>query len=172
MMTSRGIPRPQAERQARHECGIPEPIVTSGLVQVIGEPLTFPIRLTLPWSALCSDNDRKRPIIVMIGGKPFPRMAMTAEYKLARGKVVEIGRKVMSGFPALAMPLGIYARVWVPDERLHDVVNFAKGVHDALEKIVYVNDKWLHRSLWERQGVDVDAPRAEIEIAPLSAGCQ
>ncbi len=129
--------------------------------------IALPLRFTLPWSALCSDNERKRPIVVMVKGKPSPRMAMTAEYKAARTKVIDIARDMMHGSPALAMPLAIHARVYVPDERLHDVVNFAKGVNDALEKIIYVNDKWLHRSLWERAGVDVDAPRAEIEISAL-----
>lgn len=30
--------------------------------------------------------------------------------------------------------------------------------HDALETVVYSNDKWLYLATWRRAGVDVDAP--------------
>ncbi len=74
----------------------------------------------------------------------------------------------MHGFNPLAMPLSLRARVYLPDNRPgHDVANFAKCCHDGLERAVYVKDEWLHRIAWERAGVDIDGPRAEIEIAPL-----
>ncbi len=69
----------------------------------------------------------------------------------------------------LNIPLTLHACVYVPDERPHDVCNFAKCCHDALQRIVYTNDGRLYATYWERSGVDVDAPRAEITIrlAPL-----
>lgn len=171
-LIAKGVPHEKA-RVAAGFLASPVTVATTETVAAFLLPkLEFPIRLTLPWSALCSDNERERASLTTRNGRPVPTKVMSVRYKLARTKVVAIGRKAMGGFPALAMPLAITARVWVPDERLHDVVNFAKGVNDGLEQVVYTNDKWLHRSLWERAGVDVDAPRAEIEIAPLSAGCR
>jgi Holliday junction resolvase RusA-like endonuclease len=73
----------------------------------------------------------------------------------------------MDGRPAAACPLRLEARVYVPDNRVHDVVNFSKCVHDALKGTVFTDDQWLHDVRWIRAGVDVDAPRCELTITPL-----
>jgi Holliday junction resolvase RusA-like endonuclease len=128
---------------------------------------TFPIRIELPWSALCSDNFREAGSLRMRGGKPYPAKVLTARYKAAKDKARYIAGGVMAGFVALSMPLQLHALVYAPNASLHDICNFAKCCHDALEKIVYVNDAQLHRVVWERVGVDVDRPRAEITVSPL-----
>ena len=129
--------------------------------------LDFPIRIVLPWSALCSDNEHEVGAIVMRGGKPYPRKKLTARYKAARDKTEDIARQVMAGFAPLAQPLALHAKVYVPDEHTRDVCNFAKCCHDAFERIVYTNDAWLYDTRWTRFGVDVDRPRAEITVSPL-----
>jgi len=137
----------------------------------VGPELRFPIRITLPWSALCSDNVREKASLIYVKGKPTPRKLMTAMYRLARAKVVAHARAAMTVegtvFLPLTMPVALVARVYVPDERIHDVCNFSKGVHDAIQHIVIVNDSQLYDTRWVRAGVDVDRPRAELEITAL-----
>lgn len=140
------------------------PPETAGYVQVVGAPLLFPICLTLPWSALISENRR----FASRGSRIF----MTAPYKAARATAKKIGLAAMTAsdgklFPPLARPLALVARVWFPDNRIHDAPNFAGATHNALKKIVFADDAWLHDVRWIRAGVDVDAPRAEIDIRPL-----
>lgn len=126
-------------------------------------PLVLPLLLTVPWSALVSDNDKYAP--ALRGTKPV--IILTERYRKAKQRVQEVARDVVRGAP-LAIPLALHARVWVPDNRPgHDVCNFAKCCHDALEGIVYVRDEWLHDPRWTRAGVDVDRPRAEIRITPF-----
>lgn len=129
--------------------------------------LAFPLHLTLPWSSLCSDNFREAASLTLRGGKPFPRKVLTARYKAARDAVREIAKGIVGDALAVECPLHLRALVYVPDARPHDVCNFAKGVHDALEGIVYRNDRWLYRVQWERAEIDVDRPRAELTITPL-----
>lgn len=126
----------------------------------------FPIRLTIPWSGLVSDNKKYAPAYTRGGS---PRLVLQHDYREAKKKAARIARTVMAGRePIDAVPLELYARVWVPDRRRgHDTANFAKCLCDALEGIVYANDEWLHRTVWERAGVDVDRPRAEVEIRPF-----
>lgn len=163
-LIAQGVPRDKAERAAG--CSVTNPDI-GVLADSLRPQIHFPLLLTLPWSSLCSDNEREKASLTWIGDKPVPRKILGAQYKTARGKVREIAQKAVGDAVNVMIPLSLHARVYVPDERLHDVCNFAKGVHDALEGIVYANDRWLHRVLWERAGVDVDAPRADVEIRPL-----
>lgn len=124
--------------------------------------LTLPITIVLPWSALCSDNIRHT-----IGGGPRPQLVLEARYRQAKQKTATIARAVVGDVRAVAFPLALHARVYVPDNRVHDCGNFRKGITDALASIIYANDKQLYRETWERAGVDVDAPRAEILISDM-----
>lgn len=165
-----GVGREAAERQARIECGIPDHL--NEVVFTLDNPIiTLPFRFTLPWSALCSDNTReKASLIRLASGEVAPRKILDARYKLAMKKTQEIVRKLVADCAPLAIPLALHARVYVPDERLHDCCNFAKCCADSLERIIYTNDKWLHRSTWERMGVDGDAPRADLTISRYLEG--
>lgn len=146
----------------------PEQRVAGGeAVDVQRAPISFPIRIVLPWSALCSDN-RKYGAVLM-GGKP--KLIHTAEYRTAKQKARKVAHEAMTvdgvRVPPISRPLSLHARVFMPNKMVHDSCNFSKCAHDAFEHVVYDLDAWLHRVTWERGGVDVDAPRAEIEIAPL-----
>jgi hypothetical protein len=122
--------------------------------------ISWPVRLLLPWSYLVSDNQRHG----IINGK----LLLTSAYRRGKGLVRDLARAKLGEVEPANVPLALTARVWVPDEiRAHDVCNFAKAVHDALEGVVYTKDRWLYRVEWERAGVDVDAPRCELTITPI-----
>lgn len=117
-----------------------------------------PIRLTFPLRALCPDNRKYG----MLGGRPI----LTKRYRNAKRETAQRAGAQYRG-PALLGPLALLARVWFPGED-GDATNFAKGAHDALQGVVYVNDRQLHRATWERAGIDRRAPRVEITIAPYT----
>lgn len=123
-------------------------------------PIGWPVALRLPWSVLVSDNRRY--------GVIEGRMLATAEYRQAKAKIRALASDAMGAAAPTKAPLRLIARVFVPDNRPHDCGNFRKLVTDALEGVVYVNDRQLHDEQWIRAGVDVDAPRAVITITPLA----
>jgi Holliday junction resolvase RusA-like endonuclease len=137
-------------------------------VEIVGPVLAYPIRLTLPWSHLVSDN-RKYGATIR-GGKP--KLLITEEYRAAKAATQKKAREAMTvdghRFDPIGKPLAFTGRVFVPDARTHDVCNFAKCCLDSLEKIVVANDRWFYEVHWMRAGVDVDAPRAEIEVRPIA----
>ena len=151
-LVAQGVPRAKAERVA----GAQSPIAAAGEEDLVvftmpdPAPLRFPLRLELPWSALVSDNKRHGAILTTVGPtrKPIPKLIMGAEYRAAKGKVMAIARDRVAGADPTTDALRLEARVWVPNTRLHDVCNFAKAVHDALTKIVYVDDSQLHDTRW------------------------
>jgi hypothetical protein len=130
--------------------------------------IVWPLRFTLPWSHLVSDNCRFAAGTERRGGG----LLLTTDYRRCRGLIRDKVRDLL-GHPApspVAIPLRLEARVWVPDEaRAHDVCNFAKAVHDSLQGVVVTNDRWLWDTRWIHAGADVDAPRAELTITPLPA---
>jgi Holliday junction resolvase RusA-like endonuclease len=158
-----GIPKEKAHWQAMQECGLHD--ATTARAPTYRAPLpspppsAWPLRITLPWSTLVSDNARYTV--------HYGRLHLTKPYRAARKAIRHRVRDLMGGTLPVEFPLRLEARVWVPDRRLHDCCNFAKGVADALEKHVYTSDKWLYEVHWIRAGVDVDAPRAELRITPL-----
>ena len=176
-----GFSRETAEREARrqlvYESGpaslvrvsdpTPAPALSEKTIAISDRPILFPLELTLPWSALCSDNNRSTATIVQKGGRLTPLLCLTGPYREAKAKSRKIARDATAGAEPVAIPVRLEALVWVPDNRPHDVPNFAKCAHDAFSKVVYVDDKWLYESRWIRAGVDVDRPRAEITITPI-----
>lgn len=162
-----GVPPEKARWQARQECGLADPTTArtpsypARVVTPAPATIAWPVRLSLPWSALVSDNDR----YTVHGG----RLHLTKPYRAARKAIKKRAGDLMAGAAPVGVPLRLEARVWVPDERPHDCCNFAKGVADALQHVVYTTDRWLYDTRWIRAGVDVDAPRAEILITPHAA---
>lgn len=173
LVSQHGVLLENAERMADLKFG-PKPVDESDHRMPIGVLLSLPIRLVLPWSALCSDNDKSAPAMRQsTTGKAFPVIILTGKYRQAKQAARKIGVEAMTvdGRRAdpLEQPLKLTARVWVPDNRPgHDVANFAKCAHDALEKVVYTKDELLHDVRWVRAGVDVDRPRAELLITLVS----
>lgn len=163
--------RIKAEREGRRagylrvEGTPPNPPTTLTTTAKPGDPPVWirmpdaPITLRIPWSCLVSDN----AMYVTRNGKRYK----SPRYREARAKVAAIAREAMQGRRPLDQPLALTARVWVPDRHRRDVHNFGATLADALTRLVFTDDKWLYRVTWERSGVDVDAPRAEIVIALL-----
>lgn len=177
-LVRRGFPRDVAEREVNRQI---RPVLSTGLGPKPGQVVALtqlitsaplPFLIALPWSHLVSDDDRVTPWLNPKTGKAT--IILTDRYKAARDSIHSLLRQAMGGshneaptFAPLAQPLRLEARVFVPNNQHRDVHNFAKGVHDALERKVYQNDSWLHDTRWIRAGVDVDRPRAEITITPL-----
>jgi hypothetical protein len=122
-----------------------------------GPPLVLPVTLRIPWSMLISDNDKHVPNSPML---------LTSEYRAAKKQIQGLARELVGEAAPLRQPLAFVAHVWVPAGFRGDTCNFSKLVHDALEHVLYANDRWLHRTTWERAGVDVDAPRADVTLHP------
>jgi Holliday junction resolvase RusA-like endonuclease len=127
--------------------------------------VTLPLRFTLPWSALVSDN---RKYTAAYTSTNRPKLILTPQYRDAKKKARDIVQAIIGNASPVSIPLSLHAKVWVPDNRPgHDVANFAKCCHDALEEVIYTKDEWLHKITWERAGVSVDAPHVSIEIRAL-----
>jgi Holliday junction resolvase RusA-like endonuclease len=171
-LIAQGVPRDRAEAQARREAGCQyvgrSPLIPDGLPIAPG-PLAImhvqltgfaPITLRIPWSALVSDN----ALYVVREGKRY----RTAEYKAAQKAVASLARDTMRGRPLYDAPLAITFRFWVPNGQRRDVHNFIAGLADSLKGVVWTDDHWLHEGTWRLVGRDIDAPRAELTISPLS----
>jgi hypothetical protein len=166
MMRTTGMPRERAlvivRSQPSARRAAPLTVPTS---PAPAPAIEWPLRLTLPWSHLVSDNDKYTP--ALRDGRAV--LVLTPEYREAKRQTRQLAERKLGDAAPVAFPLSIEARVWVPDNmRAHDVCNFAKCCHDALEGVVYTKDRWLYRTAWNRAGVDVDAPRAEILIQPAA----
>lgn len=160
-----GVPPEKARARALELVGSGDR-ATAAAVSVPALPqIVWPVKLLLPWSYLVSDNRRYAAGTERQGGG----LLLTADYRRCRGLIRDrvldtIGRPAPE--PA-SLPLKLEAAVWVPDNHPHDCTNFAKVCHDAMEKLVYSNDRWIYSAHWYRAGVDVDAPRCELVIRPL-----
>jgi Holliday junction resolvase RusA-like endonuclease len=177
LLIAQGVPADKAHATAfgmtiRVDPGFPRNAVgfeqDGRLVAVITNLSPWPLSLTIPWSCLISDNVKLRAAIRGTMEHPRPTVVLTPEYRKARDRIGALARDRMGSAQPAAIPLKLEARVYVPDNRVHDVVNFSKAVHDAMKGSVFVDDQWLYDSRWIRAGVDVDAPRAEISIIPLT----
>lgn len=112
------------------------------------------IRIVLPFEILCPDNDKFGVIRGM--------MINTKRYRRAKKAIRNAAREQYLG-PILEVPVALVGRVWFPGDN-GDAPNFGKAVHDALEQVIYPNDRLLHDARWIRAGVDPDRPRAELMI--------
>ena len=167
LIRQHGIDPTLARRKAEQIVGIPSAATVRPVAEIVAMPaITWPVRLTLPWSFLIADNRKYAP--ALRGEKAV--IILTEPYRRAKHMTHELARATL-GTPKpepAAFPLSIEAAVWVPDNRIHDSVNFSKCVHDALEGTVYTKDRWLKSTHWYEAGVDCDHPRAELTIRPFT----
>lgn len=178
LLREQGVPAEKAHATAfgipvRVDHGFPRNAVGfeqgGQLVAVVTNLSPWPLSLTIPWSCLISDNVKMRAAMRGTMEHPKATVVLTPEYRKARDRIGALARDRMGAAQPAAVPLALVARVYVPDNRVHDVVNFSKAVHDAMKGTVFVDDQWLHDARWIRAGVDVDAPRAEITITSLTS---
>lgn len=168
-LMAQGVPREMAEKQARAELvrnpytGVTGGDYTVTFPRVSEKPPQIsdtPITLRIPWSALVSDN----ALYVVREGKRY----RTAEYKAAQKAIAALARDAMQDRPLYDAPLSITFRFWVPNGQRRDVQNFIAGLADSLKGVVWTDDHWLHEGGWRLVGRDIDAPRCELTITPLS----
>ena len=57
---------------------------------------------------------------------------------------------------------------FMPDKRKRDPTNLLKGLLDALEGVVYGDDKQIDALSWRKVAVDRESPRVEINIRLLA----
>lgn len=164
-MVAMRVPRKRAEAVARAaiKAGAPESLPPQPNPEDGTAAIVWPVTVMVPWSLLVSDNEKY--------GVANGRMILRQTYREAKRDIRRRARESVGGgaIPA-RVPVRLVAAVYVPDRRIHDVVNFAKCTHDALEQAVYESDRWLEDARWFKAGVDVDAPRAEITITPIPEG--
>lgn len=168
-LVAQGVPRDKAARAADEQLGAETGSIGVTLTETAPDPaaaVMLPLHLVLPWSALVSDNRKYAPTARRdSNGQAHPLLILRQEYREAKAKARSIARDALpAGVEPIAAPIALTARVFVPDNRRHDVVNFAKCVQDAFTEVVYADDCWLYANHWLRAGVDVDRPRAEITI--------
>jgi Holliday junction resolvase RusA-like endonuclease len=146
--------RMKAEREGRPARPLRE-VFREALVAEVA-----PITLRIPWSALVSDNE----MYVVREGKRYT----SPKYRDARKRVTQLAFDIMGDRPLYDAPLSLIGRVWVPNGHRRDVHNFGATIADSLKGVVFTDDHWLHDVRWIRAGVDVDAPRCELVITPLT----
>lgn len=163
-----GVPLDKAQRRASELTGqaaAPLP----DLPAVVRRTVALPFSLVVPWSHLCSDNDKESGRVLTRGGRQVPGKVLTPRYKASKANIRSHAADVAGEVdPVEDEPLAIEVRVWLPPARRNDPLNFGKVIHDALEGVVYANDNQLHRIEYQRAGVDIDAPRAEVTITRLA----
>ena len=111
-------------------------------------------QIALPWTGLVPDNRR------FIGGKGH---ILTKRYRAGKELCHTLAMAQTRNCPAhpdgaVWMQLNFY----MPDKRRRDPHNLLKGIADALEGVVYVDDKQIEKLSWENMGVDREHPRVEI----------
>ena len=182
LMQQHGVTREDAERAAdRMRLGVaeapPSKNRSADVQRIVGASsreapiptVSLPFKLLIPWSELCSDNEKSVPYVRRVrGGNVVPGQKRSPRYQAAFVAIKGRARQIAGDrLPVDGIALELHARVYLPPARRNDAINFSKCLNDALEGVVYMNDNQLHRQVWERAGVDIDAPRAEITISRL-----
>ena len=135
-------------------------------------------RLDIPWAHLCPDNQKQIPVPVIAkyaGQRCVSRLMTLSRYKNGKAAIALVAADVIdnfhkSVFPLFdeATPLSLIATAYPPNRRKTDPINYAKGICDALQGIVYVDDNQIvSNGPWIRGRVDKDNPRIEVVITPL-----
>jgi Holliday junction resolvase RusA-like endonuclease len=121
-------------------------------------------RLVLPWSCLCSVNQRTNPV----RGRQFLTKRYRTALALARGEVsaqlIKAGKVIISRTICGDAQVSLEARFWRPDNRRRDVGNYMKLVEDALTGLVYDDDGQIQTWAISDEGIDRADPRVEITV--------
>ena len=112
--------------------------------------------LVLPWSALCSDNERYMIV--------YGQERLSTKYRGALKSIAEHSRIWWRGAPTI-QPVFLWARFWFPDLRKRDAGNYRKALTDALSGIVYDDDRRVSDERYTKVGIDRDRPRCEVTLS-------
>jgi len=119
------------------------------------------VRLTIPWDALASSNQRNQ----RRGGRAHGwgyKASLTAIHLVA----LDQSRGKRPTFPT--GHVSAVLRFFPPDARRRDVANYIKGLFDALEGIAYANDHQLTEVTFTREPPDRERARVEIELEAIT----
>lgn len=111
-------------------------------------------KIVLPWAVLVPDNRR------FIGGKGH---ILTSRYRDAKELCHLLAMTQVQSRPTYPeAPVWLHLDFHMPDKRRRDPNNLLKVIADALEGIVYTDDKQITKLSWVNAGVSADDPRVEI----------
>ena len=130
--------------------------------------LSVPVELFIPWGYLVRDNAKYAPAKRANG-----RLALilTNGYRAAKAEMGKLATFAMRDRVPFEGPVLLRATMHEPDDsRTRDPVNYAKAVHDSLNKIVYRDDSQITVAWWIRGTVDAQRPGLEVLVAPLTTG--
>lgn len=119
------------------------------------------LHLTLPWDVLTPDNRRFH------AGKGH---VLTGRYRQGKEAIyllaVSQTKPPRPVFPVERLKIEL--TFFLPDKRKRDPTNLLKGLLDALEGVVYNDDKQIDALAWHKAGLDREKPRVEISIGLLT----
>lgn len=88
----------------------------------------------------------------------------TVDYEAAVRNVARLA--VPRGWPMTAA-YSLTVTAWLPDGRHRDGDNILKAVGDALQGVLYDNDRRVVESIARRGGIDRENPRTVVEVAVM-----
>lgn len=120
------------------------------------------MKITLPWSVLCSVNQRTNPI----AGRQY----LTKRYRnaLSNASVLVLGQ-CRGERPKFTGPVRATFDFFPPDRRRRDCGNFTKLVEDAMTGAVYEDDSQVHEHTVRKMNVDMVEPRVEVVVEAMEA---
>lgn len=147
------------ERMVKNGHAVRVPVIDDGVRCIV-----------LPWSMLCSDNNRVAPATrkVGAGGERKAVFLLTQEFRNAKSAGREKAMRDVHELPPLDGRIEFTARLYEPNRTSHrDIQNFAKLAADVCSGIAYTDDKQIDRALWYREPPDIDAPRLVLTVRKL-----
>jgi Holliday junction resolvase RusA-like endonuclease len=131
----------------------------------IVRPTVAFMRFVIPWSYLVTDNAKYAP--ALRGTKPA--MILTDAYRAASKRIHQEALNQLDGAGWFVDPVSLQGVLFEPNQTAQrDITNYCKVVHDALEGVAYKNDRQIWRAVWERGPIDIDRPRLELTVRPLT----
>ena len=110
-------------------------------------------QIVLPWDGLVPDNRR------FMGGRGH---ILTKRYRAGKELCHTLAMTQVRDRPTYPEgPVWMRLDFHMPDRRRRDPNNLLKGIADALEGVVYTDDKQITKLSWENVGVDRKHPRVE-----------
>lgn len=133
---------------------------------VLPRPATIvtspPLPLVLGFGSLVSENGR------FMKSRTTGRLVLGDAYKSGKEGIGWLARSWWKGRPLLSAPVMMAARYWWPDRRKRDFSNYVKALKDALNGVVYLDDRLVVEEHWTLAGYDKANPRAEVTVRLLS----
>jgi Holliday junction resolvase RusA-like endonuclease len=119
------------------------------------------LHFTLPWDVLTPDNRRFH------AGRGH---VLTGRYRQGKEAIYLLALSQTKP-PRPVFPtehLEVNLTFFMPDKKKRDPTNLLKGLLDALEGVVYNDDKQIDALSWRKVALDRENPRVEITAGPLA----